>query len=178
MNSLLKFLIYAVSNVCKSRFDEDETDSGHEEESEAIEDDNDSDVAEEDDNDHEEVEEEDYVEPKISRRQAEIIKLRHERQEADKKYEKAREELEAVRRQPVERQSITQEETLRKQEDAILNNPDATDWQRYSVQSARDSRSAIANSQVALREARDINDKTAFSKIYKCTTGITTNRRC
>jgi hypothetical protein len=165
MSSLLKFLICTLTNVFVSRIGEEtEFDSPEEDDSSPVEESDDSDEVEEESEEKEESDD-DYEEPKISRRQSEIIKLRQARQEAEKKYEKAMEELATARRQPEPKREQSNEDSLRRQEDEILNNPDATDWQRYAVRSARDARQASANSQTALREARDINDKAQFSKI-------------
>ena len=169
MNYLLNFLIYTISNVFESRIEDDPVDEPEldtEMEAEPQEDEESEEAVAEKEG---LGDDEDYEEPKISRRQAEIIKLRHERREAEKRYDEARKELEAARRQPVAQPVNTHEETLRKQEDAVLNNPESTDWQRYSVQSARDAREAKQAGQVALREARDINDKASFSQKFATT---------
>lgn len=158
MSSLLKFLFKKMQLVLSARLDDDEPDPV---EDEVIEDENDDDV---DESEEQEEEQEDEPAPKLSRSQAAIVKLRTEKREAEDKYQKARDELEQARRQPVQKVN-SQEDDLRKQEEAILSNPEATDWQKYAVQSARDSRQATRNSNMALREAKDINDKAEFHSL-------------
>jgi len=162
MSSLLKFLIYVLSNVVSARLDDDPEPEPVEDELEpSEEDEEDSEPSEED---SEPSEEDDAPAPKLSRSQQAIIKLRNDKREAEERYQKVREELEATRRQPVQ-QVNTEESVLRQQEDAILNNPDATDWQKYAVTSARNARQAEQSSKMALREARDINDKAEFASL-------------
>lgn len=113
-----------------------------------------------------EDEDEEPEEPKISRRQAEIIKLRKERQAADEQVSQLRRELEEVKVRVSPNQAQTQEHALQQQEEAVLNNPDATDWQKYAVRAQREARHATFTSQAALVEARDLKDKTDFQLAY------------
>lgn len=99
-----------------------------------------------------------------TRAQKEITTLRERAQKAEEQHRTAMAELELARRQP-EKAQPTHEQTMREQEDAILRNPESTDWQRYAVQSARDARMANTNSQAAIREARDLADRSAFERI-------------
>ena len=128
-----------------------------------------SDEDAEEPNEEEEVEEEDeeVADTASQKKQSAYAKLRVEKKEAERKYQKALEDLAAAQRvhaQPVVNHEANREAELRKQEDDILRNPDASDWQKYAVQSARDARSAAQSSQAALREARDFKDIAEFSK--------------
>ena len=46
-----------------------------------------------------------------------------------------------------------------------MRNPETTEWQRYAIQSAREARQANANSMNAVREARDLADRTKFEQL-------------
>jgi chromosome segregation ATPase len=105
-------------------------------------------------------------EPKISRRQAEVIKLRKERQEADARVERLSKEIEDLKVRTTQTNQNTQEATIRQQEDAILNNPNADEWQKYAVKAQRQAREAEIQSKTALFEARNIRDKTDFQLKY------------
>jgi hypothetical protein len=111
----------------------------------------------------EETEEEPAPKPQ-SRAQKEIVTLRERAQKAESDHQKAMTELENARRESRPQQPSQDQKTWQ-QEEAILASPEANDWQRYAIQSARDARQANANSQHALRESRDQADKTAFERI-------------
>ena len=154
MSSLLKLLIKLL--VAKMDDDAAEPEEVVEETTEE------SDEDAEEPNEEEEVEEEDeeVADTASQKKQSAYAK-------AERKYQKALEDLAAAQRvhaQPVVNHEANREAELRKQEDDILRNPDASDWQKYAVQSARDARSAAQSSQAALREARDFKDIAEFSK--------------
>ena len=112
----------------------------------------------------EEVEDDEPAPKPQSRAQKEITTLRERAQKAESDHAKAMTELENARRS-TQPQQPSQDQKTWQQEEAILASPDANDWQRYAIQSARDARQANANSQHALRESRDQADKTAFERI-------------
>ena len=162
MSSLLKLLMKLL--VAKLDDDADEPDDVVEEATEESDDDADK----PDENEEVEGDGEAVVESVQQNKQSAYAKLRVEKKEAERKYQKAMEELEVARRvqpQPVVNHEANREAELRKQEDDILRNPEASDWQKYAVQSARDARSAAQSSQAALREARDFKDIADFSKL-------------
>ena len=113
-------------------------------------------------------EQEEIQEEPRDKRVSAFAKLRNEKAETERKYQQALEELNATRRQstqPTVNPDEQREMELRKQEDSVLQNPNADEWQKYAVQSARDARIAQLASQRALREAQDLSDKADFSQI-------------
>jgi hypothetical protein len=70
-----------------------------------------------------------------------------------------------ARRQPTQPLQPTQDQQLWEQEEKILRSPEADEWQKYAVKSARDSRLATMTSQNALRQAEDIADRSTFDLI-------------
>jgi len=117
-----------------------------------------------------EVDETDEVDdappPKESRAQKEIRTLRERAQKAESLIAESNRQL-AEARQPAAAQKPSHDQLMWEQEEAILKNPEATDWQRYSVQSARDARAANANSQRALQESRDLADRSEFKEVER-----------
>ena len=99
-------------------------------------------------------------EPRISRAQKDIINARQRAQDAEEQLARVREQLEAARRQPVANEA----QQLWEQEEAVLRNPQAEEWQKYAVQSARDARLARQSSQAALAQAQDYADKAQFDQ--------------
>ena len=100
-----------------------------------------------------------------SRAQKEIRTLRERAQASEEQHRKAMAELEAARRQPTQPLQPTQEQVIWEQEEKVLRDPNADDWQKYAVKSARDSRLANQNSQNALRQAEDIADRAEFNAL-------------
>ena len=96
------------------------------------------------------------VEKKTSRAQREIIALRERAQKAEAELSTARQ----VKEQPAQIRDAVWE-----QEEAVLKNPDADDWKKYAVQSARAARVAEQNSRNAIQRAEDLADKTAFALV-------------
>jgi hypothetical protein len=140
--------------------DDDVLDSLESEETETEEEESELEESEEE----EEIEIEATEKPK-SRAQKEITTLRERAQTAEAQHRQAQVDLEAARRQPFQPAQPTNEQKLWEAEQATLNNPEATDWQRYSVQSARDSRAALAQSQAALTQAQDFRDQAEFAAL-------------
>ena len=129
-------------------------------------DDDDDDTPPPDDDDDTPPPDDDDVPPKPeSRAQKEIRTLRERAQAAEEQHRKAVAELEAARRQPTQPLQPTQEQQIWEQEEKVLRDPNADDWQKYAVKSARDSRLANQNSQNALRQAEDIADRATFDSI-------------
>lgn len=101
---------------------------------------------------------------KESRSQKDIRALRERTQKAEDENRRILAEL-AEARKPQQAASPTHEQIIRQQEDAILSNPESTDWQKYSVQSARDAREAKHAAARSIYEARDIADKSEFRQL-------------
>ena len=101
--------------------------------------------------------------PKLSRAQQEIIKLRERAQLAEERERQARADIENARRQ-IQPQQPTEEQRLREQEDAVLNNPNAEEWQKYAIRSARDAREARREAQMARLESADAVDKARYER--------------
>jgi hypothetical protein len=118
-----------------------------------------------DDDDEPDPVEDDEPPARIGRAQREIIKTRERAQTAEAQLATARAELEAARRAPQQAAQPSQDELIWKQEDEVLRNPDAEPWQKYAVQSARQARSAEANSRNAMARAEDLVDKSNFDRI-------------
>ena len=97
----------------------------------------------------------------LSRVQRDIISLRERSQKAEDDLRKAQAELADARRAPVNSQP-SREQQIWQSEDEVLNDPNASDWQKYSVTAARQSRQANQAAQNALHRAEDLSDKTAF----------------
>lgn len=97
---------------------------------------------------------------KIGRREQEMIRLRERAQEAEDRERRVREELDAARQSTQARPDPDKE--IWEQEEAILKNPNADQWQKYSVQSARDARAAKREAANARLDAMDMVDKTKF----------------
>lgn len=112
----------------------------------------------------EETEETEEPAPRISRAQREIINTRVRAQKAEEELGRARAELEAARRAPTQQQP-TQDQLVWQQEEEVLRNPEATDWQRYAVQANRSARAAEQNSRGALQRAEDLADRSSFERI-------------
>lgn len=132
--------------------------------SESDDDDDDDAPPKSDDDDIEPSQDEDPA-PRISRGQKAIIESRARAQKAEDDLRIARAELDAARRQPVQNSQPSEDQRLWEQEEAVLNNPEAQDWQKYAVSSNRASRQAVATSQNALRRAEDMSDQAKFDAI-------------
>ena len=59
----------------------------------------------------------------------------------------------------------TQEQVLWEQEEKVLRDPEAQDWQKYAVNANRASRAAQASANMALQQTHDIADRTAFAQL-------------
>ena len=103
---------------------------------------------------------------RISRAEREIQNLRARSQRAEEERSRALSEL-AEERRKIASGSVapTQEQEVYAREEAVLRDPNATEWQKYSVHSAREARAANHNSQKALRNAEDLADKTEFASL-------------
>ena len=110
--------------------------------------------------------EDDEPAPKaIGRREKEIISLRKSKQEAEDRYRKAQEELEAARRQPTQQINPTQDQQLWQQEEAYLKDPNGKEEVKYAIRASRDAREAKQESLNARAEAKDLHDKSVFERI-------------
>lgn len=118
-----------------------------------------------DENPDDNPDDEEVPEKPMSRAQKEIVTLRERAQKAEDQHRQAMVELESARRQPVRSAEPTNDQKIWQQEDAILANPESSDWQKYAVQSARDARMARQEAQSIGRESRDMADKVAFSQL-------------
>jgi hypothetical protein len=101
----------------------------------------------------------------VSRAQRTIIETRARAQKAEDELRRAHAELEAARRQPAQSAQPSEEQRIWEQEEAVLRNPESSDWQKYAVQANRQARSANSNSQNALRRAEDLADRTKFEQL-------------
>ena len=100
----------------------------------------------------------------VSRIKKAIIETRKRAQDAESERDRVKAELEAERSRNRQPAQPNQDEVLWKQEEAVLNNPDAEEWQKYAVQSNRNSRKAEASSREALFFAHDGADKAKFGR--------------
>jgi len=103
--------------------------------------------------------------PRETRAQKEIRTLRERAQAAEDAKRKLEADLATARSQPSQPQQPTQDQVLWEQEEQVLRNPEASDWQKYAVQSAREARQARQASQNAIIRAEDLADKSAFDRI-------------
>ena len=125
----------------------------------------DDDLPPNDDDDLPLNDDDDIPPPKETRAQREIRTLRERAQVAEDARRKLEADLENARRQPSQPQQPTQDQLLWDQEEKVLRDPNADDWQKYAVNSARDARQARQASQNAIIRAEDLADKTAFDRI-------------
>lgn len=156
MSKLLKLLLSLIS----ARFgDGDEEESQPEDDLQPDE----EQVEEPDKQDEEPSEEESEEEAKpIGKREREIITLRERAQAAEAAKTKLESDLEAARRPQNTQKS--EDQRIWEQEQAVLNDAEASDWQKYAVSSAREARQANRNSTAALQEAKDLTDKAKFDQ--------------
>ena len=103
--------------------------------------------------------------PRMTRAQKEIVSLRERAQRAEEQHRTAMAELEAARRAPQAAAQPTEDQRIWQQEEEVLRNPEATDWQKYAVSAARSSRAANLNSQNALQRAEDLADRSSFNQL-------------
>ncbi len=103
--------------------------------------------------------------PRESRAQREIRTLRERSQKAEADFARAQAELAEARRLPAGPAKETDEQRLWAQEDAVLRDPQADQWQKYAVQSARDARAARQSSQQAIQHAEELSDRSSFSQL-------------
>lgn len=99
---------------------------------------------------------------KESRAQTEIRTLRERSQQAEERERKALADL-ADARKPQTAQQPTNDQILWQQEEAILKDPAAEEWQKYAVRGNREARLARQEAQQTRNESRDIADRTEFS---------------
>jgi len=105
--------------------------------------------------------------PRETRAQKAIRETRERAQAAEAALAEARAQLEAARR-PQQPQGSAQpdpEQALWEQEEAVLRNPEAQDWQRYAVNANRAARAAARQSAQALANSQDMADRTAFQAL-------------
>jgi hypothetical protein len=100
----------------------------------------------------------------LSRAQQRIVDLSERAKLAEERERQARADLDAARRQPAQPATPNAEQQLWEQEEAILKDPAAEPWQRYSVQSARDARAARQEANMARRESADAADKAKYER--------------
>jgi len=103
--------------------------------------------------------------PRESRAQKTIRELRERAQKAEDDARRVQEELAAARRGPVPNAQPSEEQRIWEQEEAVLKNPEASDWQRYAIQANRSARAAQISSQNALQRSEDMADRAAFSQL-------------
>ena len=120
-----------------------------------------------DDEPADEIEPDDEPEPapRESRAQKTIRETRERAQKAESDLATARAELETARRGPAQPTGPTQDQLLWQQEEDVLRNPEADQWQRYAVQANRAARAATSTSQAALQRAEDLADRSAFAAL-------------
>ena len=105
-------------------------------------------------------------EPKpLTRYQRDMQAARSRAQEAERQLATARAELEAARRQPASPAQPSEEQRIWQQEEEVLRNPEANDWQKYAINANRAAREARSISQNTLFTAQDMTDKAAFSQL-------------
>jgi len=105
--------------------------------------------------------------PRISRAQKAIIETRERAQRAEEQLRDAQRQLEEARRQAANPQPVrqTEEQRLWEEEEAVLRNPEADQWQRYAVMANREARAAKQESRNVARQAADLNDKATFAQL-------------
>jgi hypothetical protein len=97
-----------------------------------------------------------------SRSQKRILSLNERAQKAEQDRDRLARELDEARRQtskPVQKDEVWE------REEQVLNDPNASDWQKYAVTSARNSRVATFKAQHALQRAEDLADKADFDRL-------------
>ena len=105
-------------------------------------------------------------EPKpLTRYQRDMQAARSRAQDAERQLATARAELEAARRQPASPAQPSEEQRIWQQEEEVLRNPEANDWQKYAINANRAAREARSISQNTLFTAQDMTDKAAFSQL-------------
>lgn len=157
MSNLLKFLMLMA--FCP-RIDDDEPPPDLDDDDPPAGDDDDP-----PDDDDESIDDDDPPAKPVSRSQKEIISLRERAQKAEDDHRRAVAELDAARRTPAAQQQPTTEQSLWQQEEVALKDPNCESWQRYAINSARDARAARAESQNAMRQSKDMIDKSEFDRI-------------
>lgn len=108
---------------------------------------------------------EDEPAPRETRAQKTIRETRERAQRAEEDAARARAELEAARRQPAQPAQPTQDQLLWQQEEEALRNPETSDWQRYSINSARAARAAAAEARQANQRTEDMADRAEFAEL-------------
>lgn len=98
----------------------------------------------------------------LSRYQRDVASLRERAQKAEDDARSANAQLVEARRSAQSQSQPSREQQLWQQEEQVLNDPNADDWQKYSVNAARQARHAQASAQNALHRAEDLSDKTSF----------------
>ncbi len=129
------------------------------------EDDFDEEVVEDDELDEEVVEDDEEEVKPIGRAQKRIMNLNERAQKAEQDRDRLTKELDAARKQYQQPAAQQVKDEVWEQEEAVLKDPNATDWQRYAVKSSRDSRIASFHAQQALQKAHDIADKSDFDRL-------------
>lgn len=104
-------------------------------------------------------------EPRESRAHKTIRETRERAQKAESDLATARAELETARRGPAQPAGPTQDQVLWQQEEDVLRNPEADQWQRYAVTANRAARAATTTSQAALQRAEDLADRSQFAAL-------------
>lgn len=117
------------------------------------------------DDDVQEPLDDDEPAPRVSKAQKAIIETRRRAQEAEEQVRRLQADLDNARRAPSQPQQPSQDQVIWQQEEEVLRSPEASDWQRYAVQSARAARQATATSKDALHRAEDLADRTRFEQL-------------
>lgn len=107
---------------------------------------------------------EEEVKP-MGRAQKRIMNLNERAQKAEQDRDRLNKELEEARKQYSQQPAARVKDEVWEQEEAVLKDPNATDWQRYAVNSSRNSRMASFQAQQALQKAHDIADKSDFDRL-------------
>ena len=115
--------------------------------------------------DEEDEPEEDEPEPKPSKGKTEQAKLRERAQAAEAREKAVREELERERAALRSPSKPNVEQTIFDEEERVLKDPNADEWQKYAVKSAREARAASREVAEVRRTSADMADKADFEKL-------------
>jgi len=90
---------------------------------------------------------------------------RRARREAEEKAGRYEREMTEIRARAPHQPVPSADDDQRRREDAILNDPKATELEKWTIQTNRALRANMTASQRALAEAQDTSDRTAFRQI-------------
>lgn len=146
------------------KIDDEEGNSEQEEQTEKTEEHEETEESEDTDGTEETEELDDNLPKKESRAEKEIRTLRERAQRAEDENRKALAELADARR-PQQAQQPTNDQILWQQEEAILKDPSAEEWQKYAVRGNREARLARQEAQQVRSQSMDMADRSEFATL-------------